>query len=210
MMMIGDIMALIVGEKIKPKGRKDTILTRHVRTLAFGEIIVDLLIIILGFIYCFKPEISINLTCKTIGIIVAISSIYSIIKYLLDENILFYKYDLIYGILGLLTGIVIFTKPLDSSLVFMIGLAIWFIITSIRKLLITRLLYKFKDNTFTYSLFLSIIILLLGLLIIFNPLKATIAFTTLCGLSLVFYGLINISHMVMLIQYTKKFIKYLK
>ena len=203
-------MKILVGKKVKAKGSKDKVLVKHLRELAFGEIVVDLLLIILGLIYCLNPEISINLTCKTIGILISVASIYAIIKYLFDESIFFYKYDLFYGILGLITGLVIFTKPLDTSKVFMIGLAIWFILTSIRKLLITRLLYKYQDNTYMYVLVLSIVILLLGVLIIFNPLKATLAFSTLCGLCLIFYGLVNISHMAMVIQYSKNFIKYLK
>ena len=170
-------MKLIVGEKVKPKGRKDTVLARHLKTLAFGEIIIDLLLVI---------------------------------KYLFDENLIYYKYDLIYGVISLILGILIFTKPLDSSSLFIIGLAVWLIITSIRKLLVCRLLYLYKDDSFVYVLTISIITLLLGILAIFNPFKASIAFTTLCGLCLIFYGAMNISHMIMLIQYAKKFIKYLK
>ena len=203
-------MKLIVGEKVKPKGRKDTVLARHLKTLAFGEIIIDLLLIILGIVYCSNPEISINLTCKTIGLLISVSSIYAIIKYLFDENLIYYKYDLIYGVISLILGILVFTKPLDSSYIFVIGLAIWLIITSIRKLMVCRLLYKYKDDSFVYVLTISILTLLLGILAIFNPFKASIAFTTLCGLCLIFYGAMNISHMIMLIQYAKKFIKYLK
>ena len=203
-------MKLIVGEKVKPKGRKDTVLARHLKTLAFGEIIIDLLLVILGIVYCSNPEISINLTCKTIGLLISVSSIYAIIKYLFDENLTYYKYDLIYGVISLILGILIFTKPLDSSSLFIIGLAVWLIITSIRKLLVCRLLYLYKDDSFVYVLTISIITLLLGILAIFNPFKASIAFTTLCGLCLIFYGAMNISHMIMLIQYAKKFIKYLK
>ena len=107
-------------------------------------------------------------------------------------------------------GILVFTKPLDSSSLFVIGLAVWLIITSIRKLLVCRLLYEYKDDSFVYVLTISILTLLLGILAIFNPFKASIAFTTLCGLCLIFYGAMNISHMIMLIQYAKKFIKYLK
>lgn len=203
-------MKLIVGEKVKPKGRKDTVLARHLKTLAFGEIIIDLLLIILGIVYCSNPEISINLTCKTIGLLISVSSIYAIIKYLFDENLIYYKYDLIYGVISLILGILVFTKPLDSSSLFVIGLAVWLIITSIRKLLVCRLLYEYKDDSFVYVLTISILTLLLGILAIFNPFKASIAFTTLCGLCLIFYGAMNISHMIMLIQYAKKFIKYLK
>ena len=63
-------MKLIVGEKVKPKGRKDTVLAKHLKYLAFGEIIIDLLLIVLGIVYCSNPEISINLTCKTIGLLI--------------------------------------------------------------------------------------------------------------------------------------------
>ena len=201
-------MKIIKGEKIKEKGKKENILKKHLRTMAFGEIVVDLLLIALGVFYALNPEISINLTCKTIGLVICLSSVYAVIKYLFDDAIFFYRYDLIYGVLGLILGLVIFTKPIETRALFMIGLAIWFIITSIRKLLITYMLYKYKDDTSIYSLSLSVIILLLGILIIFNPLKATIAFSTLCGLTLIFYAAMNISHMVMIIQYSKKFIKY--
>ena len=203
-------MKLIVGEKVKPKGRKDTVLAKHLKVLAFGEIIIDLLLIILGIVYCSNPEISINLTCKTIGLLISVSSIYAIIKYLFDENLIYYKYDLIYGVISLILGILVFTKPLDSSYIFIIGLAVWLIITSIRKLLVCRILYKYKDDSFAYVLTISLLTLLLGILAIFNPFKASIAFTSLCGLCLIFYGAMNVSHMIMLIQYAKKFIKYLK
>ena len=156
-------MKLIVGEKVKPKGRKDTVLARHLKELAFGEIIIDVLLIVLGIVYCSNPEISVNLTCKTIGLLISVASIYAIIKYLFDEKLLFYRYDLIYGVISLILGILIFTKPLDSSYIFMIGLAVWLIITSIRKLLVTRLLYKYKDDSFVYVLTLSILTLLLGI-----------------------------------------------
>ena len=203
-------MKLIVGEKVKPKGRKDTVLAKHLKVLAFGEIIIDLLLIILGIVYCSNPEMSINLTCKTIGLLISVSSIYAIIKYLFDENLIYYKYDLIYGVISLILGILVFTKPLDSSYIFIIGLAVWLIITSIRKLLVCRILYKYKDDSFAYVLTISLLTLLLGILAIFNPFKASIAFTSLCGLCLIFYGAMNVSHMIMLIQYAKKFIKYLK
>ena len=124
-------MKIIKGEKIKEKGKKENILKKHLRTMAFGEIVVDLLLIALGVFYALNPEISINLTCKTIGLVICLSSVYAIIKYLFDDAIFFYRYDLIYGVLGLILGLVIFTKPIETRALFMIGLAIWFIITSI-------------------------------------------------------------------------------
>ena len=74
-------MKIIKGEKIKEKGKKENILKKHLRTMAFGEIVVDLLLIALGVFYALNPEISINLTCKTIGLVICLSSVYAIIKY---------------------------------------------------------------------------------------------------------------------------------
>ncbi len=185
-------------------------LLKHFNYLLIGEIFLDVLLCLFSLFLLINPQMSTILACQCLSILIIVNSLFCIFKYLFENRISFYKYDIIYSLLGLLLGLFVLAKPdlFYSLLIYSFG--IWLFILGTGKLLVSLMLKKYNDDSFVFSLAISLIIILLAILVVLNPFASKIAFTAFTGVILFFYSSINILHMVLFLRHSKKIIKYFK
>ena len=159
----------------------------------FGfSIFSSIVFLILGMFLVFRTEGTINLISSIIGIILLLNGGFSLINYLRGDVDASYRVELIYGIIAIVAGFVLILNPtaIISVLPFILG--IYFVISGIIKL---KYAIEIKDNKAKapiYSMIVSILMILCGILFIVNPFEGAIAITQIIGIFLIVYACLDI------------------
>lgn len=172
---------------------------RTTNSIIFSSIIAC----IVGLIMIIYPSMSI----KTIGIIISIYIIlHGIILVILDINA--YKYyipfdGMLPGILSILIGILLISKPSILPTLFTIGIGVWICVSSINSI---KLAISLKDEDapwITLMLF-GILDLIVSIIVIFNPFAASYSLTIFVGIMIIVHSILNIIDMIIIKKDVKK------
>ena len=160
--------------------------------ITFGSICVDCLFIIFGIYMMSNPAVGLQSALKIIGIMLLISGIYSIVKYLLHSKHIF-KFELIYGIFSIIISLFAIFKPFDVANFITIIIGIWLIITSVFKFLFTIEIRKYVQSSWLFDLTISLLTILIGLIILINPFNGHILISTYVGIMLAIYSAMDMT-----------------
>ena len=156
-----------------------------------------------GFIMAINPSLSI----KTIGVIASIYIIlHGIVLIVLDikASEYFIPFDgMITGILSILLGILLLGKPDVLSTIFAITIGIWIVLSSINTIKMSIVLRE-DDIPWILLLILSVIDLVVGVIVMFNPFEASISMTVFAGIMIMVHSIINIVDMFIIKRDVKK------
>lgn len=145
---------------------------------------------ILGILLIFESEATIVSISYIIGGILIAMGVLGIMRYFYSEiNSLM---DIIYGVVTIILGLVVILNPqaIASIIPFIIGILI--IISSVTKLQYALTLNKYKNPLWKTTLIISIITLIFGLVLIFNPFAGAVFITKLVGALILLYGILDI------------------
>ena len=159
--------------------------------LTIGSIIVDVLIIILGIFFMTNPTVGPASTLMLIGILLLVSGVASIIKYIINPNKII-KFELAYGLLSIILGALAIFKPFTIEMLIVVLVGIWLIVSSILKLVIALELRKIKENTWIFDLTVSILVIIIGIMIIVNPFKSSMVLSVYIGVMMTIYAAMDI------------------
>lgn len=166
----------------------------------------SVLALIVGIILVVSPEMSM----KTIGLIAAIYIIlHGILLVALDVTASKYyvPFDgLLSGLLFIILGIVLITRPDILPVVFTLALGIWFVLSGVNmiKLSIT---VKNEYDQWYLLLILGILDLIAGIVVIFNPFEAALSVTVFAGLMIIVHSVITIVDMFLIKKDVKEIAK---
>lgn len=155
--------------------------------------IASILMIILALFLIIKPLESVASLIILFGIITVIDGIVHIISYFkTDKEMRIISFELIEGILCILSGILIIAFSRYLSAVFPIMLGIWIIVKNLLRLQLAINLKNVPESGWVGILILSILIIILGIIMIINPFSSMIAITTLAGIFLLLTEIANL------------------
>lgn len=167
-------------------------------------------LVILGLLLFFQSEATIvSISYVVGGILVAIGAI-ALINYVKNANQnIKNELDIIYGVGMVILGIIVITNPkaIASIIPFILGVLI--IINSSAKLQYSFELKKEKNVLWTSTMILSLITLLCGILLIFNPFSGAEFITKVVGILLFIYGVMDITSTLRIRKTLKEFQKAL-
>ena len=145
---------------------------------------------ILGVLLIFESEATIVSISYIIGGILVAMGVLGSMKYFYSEPKNYM--DMVYGIITVILGIVVIMNPqaIASIIPFIMGILI--IISSVTKLQYAHTLNKHQNSLWKTTLILSIITLVFGLVLVFNPFKGAVFFTRLVGGILLVYGILDL------------------
>ena len=151
-------------------------------------------LVILGLLLFFQSEATIVSISYVIGGVLVAIGVIALINYTknVHQNIK-NELDIVYGVGMVILGIIVITNPkgIASIIPFILGILI--IINSSAKLQYSFELRKRKSVLWTSTLILSLITLLCGILLIFNPFKGAEFITKVGGVLLFIYGVMDIT-----------------
>ncbi len=155
-----------------------------------SSIISSIALAILGVLLFFQSELTLISISYIIGGILVAIGVLGILKYIgkSEKN----ELDIVYGIVTVILGIIIISNPkaIGSIIPFIIGFVI--VINSALKLQYGFELKKAKNNLWKSTIILSIVTVIVGVLLIFNPFKGAEIITKIVGALIFTYSIIDI------------------
>ena len=164
------------------------------------SILESLIFLILGFILICFPEGSVKVITSILAAIFIIVGVFKIINYIMAKgNNDFYNFDLIYGIIAIVIGIItiVFSSTLVSVLRIIIG--IWIIYSSLIRLNSALKLKQVAPEVWIPSLILAIVMFICGLFVALN--SGTVIVTI--GIIIVIYSIIDIVESIIFMKNVK-------
>ena len=160
------------------------------KQLKWDALFMGALYILLGIVALVIPETMERLLGFLIGVVLIIAGAVSMISYLLrDAHQNYYHNDFQNGLLGILLGIVVLYKVdiIISLVPFLLGTLV--LVSGLSKLQDVIDLKRLDYGNWIFMLVLAIINIILGLVLIFNPMAAAALLFRLMGIGLIFSGI---------------------
>lgn len=165
------------------------------------SILESLIFTILGAIIIWKPEGTLKVISYVLGIVFIIIGIWKIINYFSAKGKYdFYNYELIYGLMAVIIGIVTMIYSNTIGSIFRIIIGIWIIYSSFMRMSLSVKLKALNLNVWIYSLILAIVMFICGLYIIMNA--GTVIITI--GIMMIVYSVIDIIEDVIFMKNVKE------
>ena len=174
--------------------------------ITLGSIVLDLIYIILGIFLIANPSVGLEAALVLIGILLIISGIFSIVKYI-TNGFSFFKFELIFGILSFIAGIFAFTKPFDVATLITVLIGIWLIISSAVKFAMSLELRKLKNGSWAFDMTVSALTIVLGIMFLINPFNGYMILSSYAGVMLMIYSAMDIVEQMFIRKRTHEIIK---
>lgn len=165
------------------------------------SIVESLIFAILGVVLICKPEGIMAIISYIIGAIFIAVGVVKILNYVqTNKTSDLYNYELLYGIMTVIIGIVMVIHSDILSTIIGIIIGMWIVYSSIIRAFTALKLRAIKSNIWIYSIVLAVIMFLSGLYVIFD---AGMLVTTI-GIIMVIYAIIDIIENIIFINNVKK------
>ncbi len=170
-------------------------LSTKVKKMSITSIIFSLLFIVTGIFLLLKPETAINIVCYVLGVILVLWGVISIIQFFSDKNSTNYlSLNFIFGAFVFIFGIIILIKPSIIASIVPLLLGVWMVINGVTKLSYSLSIYKQSKSVF--SIIGSILIIVFGIALIFNPFEGAKGLTQIIGISLIVYSVLDLAESI--------------
>lgn len=158
-----------------------------------GYIIVSLILLLLGVTFICLPDISMLVTGRILGAIMLLFGCIKLVGYFSKDLFrLAFQYDLQFGILALVIGIIILLKPQELINMLLIALGIAMLADSLFKIQIAVDSRKFGIKRWWAILALAILTGITALILAFKPSESTRIITIILGAALLAHGFLNL------------------
>lgn len=162
------------------------------KSIRDSYIVTSILYILLGLVLFLYPEMSLKLVCNIIGIIILIYGIIKILSYIRNRESGFFRFELIFGIIFAVVGGFLLLRPDIIVSILPITIGVYILFDSLTNL---RQAFDLKEAGYEKwwaMLFLSVIMIVLGLVMVFNPFGTAAVMVMFMGGIFLFRGISNI------------------
>lgn len=177
--------------------------------IIFTEMTFSVLYALLGLIIFLKSEMTNRFVGILIGTFFLINGILAIYTYIEKNKIKLFHYNLWFGIVSIVLGILIMFNPLSIINVLNILLGAWLVVEGMNKGIYFWVLKRIGEGSNKIFLVSAILLLFLGITIIVNPFS-TMLITKTVGIFIILYNVLNLNDLILLKRRGKQFLKSLK
>ncbi|MBQ3307020.1 MAG: DUF308 domain-containing protein [Bacilli bacterium] len=172
-----------------------------------ASIISSLLLIALGILLIVRSEATIMTISYVIGGVLIAIGVLAEIGFLKENknNITKTDMDVIYGIVCIILGIVVINNPEAIASIIPLVIGIIIIVNSAVKLQYSLELKKEKNDLWLSTLILSIVMLVCGVVLIFNPFAGAVLLTKIVGVFILVYAVLDLLSTFFIRNTLKKF-----
>lgn len=191
--------------------RKEKVMKKAFHKVIISSIVSSLLFLLLGVFLFVKPGLANEMIGYVLGTLIMIAGVNSLVKFFVNKSALrFFDFELVLGILSILLGAMIVFNPLALTSILTVGLGLWMIISSTIKIQYALELKRYQEESWLLTLIIAILIMVLGLLVIFNPFSGQILLAKVLGMFIIFYAILDIVECLLLRKDAKDFMKKMK
>ena len=179
--------------------------------LMIGSMVTSLLYVILGILLLLFPKIANEVIGYSLGGLLLVSGFLAIAKYFTNhDEVSFLRVELVFGVLSVLFGVLIFLDPLFISSMVVIVLGLWLVVNGTIKIQYALELKNYKQEYWTLALFVGLVIIFSGALVIFNPFESIMTLTMMVAVFIIAYGVLDIMELFLLKKNVDEFVKVVK
>lgn len=161
--------------------------------LMIGSIIFSILDIIVGFMLFKFNDFAMKINMIILGSLITVHGLHFITRYIYDGiGNSFFAIDLIVGVMATIIGVFTIFNPFSALHVIGIFAAIWFFINAIEKSFYTFKFMEKQEEIYPLLAFMTILVVVMAVLCIFNPFDSFMLISRLVGLFLISSGLFDI------------------
>lgn len=175
----------------------------------FTRVVLYIAIIIIGAVLFNKSYIKFSTIEKCLGVTFIITGSLYVWMSSREKKIFLSNWDVIFGILCALSGLLMVINPGNLKNNIMIYFGIFLFSCSLQKLVVAIKLYKAKDSAAALTFVTAALIMLLGIVVFFGPLNS-MSVCKQCGVFAMIYGIVQFSNTVLLNDHEKSIIKQSK
>ena len=156
------------------------------------SLITSIVFIILGLVLVLFTKLSLDIIGYIVAILLIINGILNVTDDYKQFKVFYFFDGFTSGLLSIIFGIIIIANPDYVALIMPIMIGLWFIIASTFKL---RMALALKDSSKTNCILpyiLSILTIIMGLCIIFNPELGSLGISRIIGFLVILYGISDV------------------
>ncbi len=166
---------------------------KKINRMCNTSLIISFIFIVVGLFLFIKPDTTISIISYVIGGALLFSGIFSVYRYFTAEGIgSVFNFDLVYGVLLIIAGAFLVIKPTALATLIPIILGIWIIINSVTKFQYALVLKRVKNEDWVYTALVSLLTLIWGIVLLWNPFKSALAITQIIGIFIIVYAVLDI------------------
>lgn len=160
------------------------------------QIIASLILVIIGVIFLIWPDISTTVVGVIFGLNILLFGGINLYAYQKRKDISIFKFHLVYGIIGILLGILTILNPFTFTQVITLFIGLWILYMAITKIEFSLRLKQIKEKSWLLLLVSALLEIFMSILIFINPFS-NLVLTTLAGAYFVLCGIINCTDAVL-------------
>lgn len=168
--------------------------TQHNDGFQWGPFILGVLSLILAFLAFNNPAVSIISVAILFGIGAILKGVFELFFRRRVRQFSGYSsgWLILLGVIDILIGVFFLFNLSAGVLALPVIFAFWVIFDSIGTLVIASAIRQHSNTQFWFTLIIGIIGLIIGFLLLFNPLSSYVAIASLVGLFFMIQGILNI------------------
>lgn len=171
----------------------------------------SILFILLGIFLFMKPETTIASISYILAVILFLVGIFAIVDFFRSKDEKkFVQMDLVYGAVSILAGLLLLLHPVALATFIPIILGIWIVISSASKIQYSMLLKASNRKAWLVTLIISLLMMLFGAIIVFNPFAGALVLTQLIGIFMMTYAIVELVQVIVIRKNMKTLIDDLK
>ncbi len=176
-------------------------LERIFKKTGWISIIESAIFAILGTILVWKPAETVTVISYILGIIFVIIGLCKVINYFMSKGKYdFYNYDLVFGLMAVVIGIITMVYSNTIGTIFRIIIGVWIIYSSLIRVSIAFKLKTMKINAWIYSIILAFVMFACGLYVVMN--SGSVVMTI--GIMIIIYAVIDIIENIIFMRNVKE------
>lgn len=162
---------------------------KFLKKTGWTSIITSVITAIVGVVIISNPAVTMQIVAYVLGIVfIAIGAI-KLIDYFVTKGAYdFYNYEMIYGIMAIIIGIITIAYSSTIGTIFRIIIGIWIVYSGIMRLGLVTKLKKLQINEWKYALVIAILILICGIYVLAKAETLGIAI----GIAILIYSIMDI------------------
>lgn len=174
-----------------------------VKKMNMTSIIFSIIFILIGAFLLARPEDAIHLVSYALGIILLLWGAISIVQFFTDkESQNYLDFGFVVGVFVFIFGIIVLVKPNTIASIIPLLLGIWMLINGVTKL--SYALTLNKQNNAAGSIIISVLIIILGILLIFNPFAGAQTLVQILGVIIIIYSALDLAECFAIKRVIKK------
>lgn len=156
-------------------------------------IITSILFIIFGIYLLYRPNTTILIISRCLNIITLLVSLFGLYKYLTrKDKTKKIDINIIYSIIALIVTVLLFLNPYVISGFVPLAIGIIMIVSLLLKLGFLKQVKKNEVKDFGPCLLIFILMIILSVLVVFNPMKSVLNINQSMGMIIVFYSILDV------------------